>query len=198
MSAIGILCEGGLQSEDQQVLQALAARIVPGAQVRISPMGNKPDLIASCGPATQALLAEGCCRVVIVWDVMPRWGRPNGAQQDEQDIQTALAQAGLAGHPCVFLVPIHAELEAWLLADGSALSTLLSRPTHPVKVAGTKKVQSVDNPKKRLMRIFQKHGKTYIPNMHAAQIIQLLPDHFGNLSAVPSFREYGQALTQVC
>lgn len=195
---IGILCEGGLQSEDQQVLRALARRIVPSAQVEIHPQGNKPELIANCGSATQALLDSGCCRVLIVWDVQPRWGRPDGAQQDSQDIRQELDQHGLANHPCVFLVPIKAELEAWLLADGSALSQVLSRPAHPVRISNTAKVESQTNPKKRLESLFQRHGKPYVPTTHASQIVASLRPNFGVLGKVPSFRQFGAALTTPC
>lgn len=195
---IGILCEGGLQSEDQQVLRALARRIVPNAQVEIHPQGNKPELIVNCGSATQALLDSGCCRVLIVWDVQPRWGRPDGAQQDSQDIRQELDQHGLANHPCVFLVPIKAELEAWLLADGSALSQVLSRPAHPANVGDTRNVESQGNPKKRLIKIFEQHGKPYVPTTHASQIVASLPLKFGVLGKVPSFRQFGAALTTPC
>jgi hypothetical protein len=195
---IGILCEGGLQSEDQQVLRALALRIVPEAQIDILPQGNKPALIANCGSVTQALLASGCCRVLIVWDVQPRWGRPDGAPQDRQDIRQELAQHRLEKHPCVFLVPIQAELEAWLLADGPALSEVLSRPTHPARVGSTANVESEANPKKRLERIFQRYGKPYVPTMHASQIVAALKRNFGALGKVPSFKQFGAALTDKC
>jgi hypothetical protein len=195
---IGIICEGGLQSEDQQVLRALAQRIVPGTQLEVHPQGNKPELFANCGSVTEALLASGYCRVLIVWDVQPRWGRPDGAQQDNQDIQRELAQHGLANHPCVFLVPIKAELEAWLLADGSALSQVLSRPAHPVRVSNTSNVESQANPKKRLGSIFQRNGKPYVPTTHAAQIVASLKTNFGVLGKVPSFRQFGAALTDAC
>jgi hypothetical protein len=197
---IGILCEGGLQSEDQQVLRALAQRIVPSAQIEIHPQGSKPELIVNCGSATQALLASGCCRALIVWDVQPRWGRPDGAQQDEQDIRQELARHGLANHPCVFLVPIKAELEAWLLADGSALSQVLSRSAHPVQVGNTRNVESQGNPKKQLVKIFQQRGKLYVPAIHASQIVASLGSgsNFGALSKVPSFRRFETALTVAC
>jgi len=195
---IGILCEGGLQSEDQQVLKALAQRIVPGAQVEIHPQGNKPELIANCASTTQALLDSGCCRVLIVWDVQPRWGRPDGAIQDSKDIRQKLGPHGLANHPCVFLVPIKAELEAWLLADGRALSQVLSRPEHRVRIHNTSNVESQANPKKRLENIFQRYGKPYVPTTHASQIVASLRPNFGVLGKVPSFGQFGAALTANC
>ena len=195
---IGIICEGGLKGEDQQVLGALAARIVPHAVFDILPQGNKPDLIANCAAVTRSLLDSGCCRVLIVWDVLPRWGKPDGAAIDAQEIRAQLATAGLDTHPCVFLVSIHAELEAWLLADGAALSTVLSQPTHKAKVSDMSKAHSVGDPKKLLQRVFSKHHTEYLPALHAGQIVRALAPNFGVLGKIPSFRKYGAALTQAC
>ncbi len=46
---IGIICEAGLGSEDEQVLRYLAGRIRPDATAMIRPLGRKPDLIVQCG-----------------------------------------------------------------------------------------------------------------------------------------------------
>src|SRR6218665_2442646 len=133
---------GGTPNEDRHSLRGWPAKRRPaGAEgagaahrsrraSRNPPEGKKPELIANRASTTQALLDSGCCRVLIVWDVQPRWGRPDGAIQDSKDIRQKLGPHGLANHPCVFLVPIKAELEAWLLADGRALSQVLSRPEH--------------------------------------------------------------------
>lgn len=195
---IGIVCEGGLQGEDQQVLAELASRIVPAAQFDIRPQGNKPALIANCGVVTRTLLESGCCRVLVVWDVHPRWGKPDGAQLDSQEIDNELVQQGVNNNPCVFLVPIQAELEAWLLADGAALSAVLSRPTHPVKIASASHAHSIGDPKKRLQRVFTQYGKTYLPTTHAMQIVQSLARNFGVLGKIQSFKDYGRSLTQPC
>ena len=75
------------------------------------------------------------------------------------------------------LVCIEEELEAWLLADGRALSTVLSRPAHPVKVPDVKKPDQIQKPKTRLNRIFQQRsGRPYVDRMHARKIVEALPD----------------------
>lgn len=52
------------------------------------------------------------------------------------------------------------ELEAWLLVDGAALQTALSRPTHPAaRIADDKEPERHTNPKKVLSKIFQNNGK---------------------------------------
>ncbi len=96
---IGIICEAGLGSEDEQVLRHLAGRIRPDATAMIRPLGRKPDLIVQCGQVAQALFDSVCERVLVIWDVFPRWGRPDGEAQDIADIQAILTQAGLANHP---------------------------------------------------------------------------------------------------
>ena len=198
MSTIGIICEAGLGSEDEQVLRHLAGRIRPDATPMIRPLGRKPDLIVQCGQVAQALFDSGCERVLVVWDVFPRWSRPDGEEQDIADIRAILAQAGLADHPCLFLVAIQAELEAWLLADGSALSATLSRPTHPVNIGHTRNVEHNTNPKKRLESIFGQHGRTYTPKTDALAIIRHVPANFGMLGKLRAFKKLGRSLTQVC
>jgi hypothetical protein len=69
------------------------------------------------------------------------------------------------------LLCIEEELEAWLLTDGSAISKVLSRRTHQVKISDQKKVERLQNPKKRLNKLFKEHtGRAYIDRQHAIQI----------------------------
>lgn len=199
MTTIGIICEGGPGGEDEQVLRHLVGRICPaGTTVMIRPQAAKPNLIAQCGQVAQALFDSGCDRVLIVWDVFPRWGRPDGAQQDIEDIQIELTQSGLNAHPCLYLVPIKAELEAWLLADGSALSAALSRPAHKAKIGDTKNVEDNTDPKNRLEAVFKRHGRTYTPKSDAIRIVKSIPANFGMLCKLSTFKNLGRSLTQPC
>jgi hypothetical protein len=197
MTTIGIICEGVTGGEDEQVLRHLASRICPGARVMVRPLGKKPDLIAQCGQVAEALFYSGCDRVLIVWDIQPRWGRPDGVERDIADIQAVLTQSEFR-RPCLYLVPIKAELEAWLLADGSALSSVLSRPAHKVRINDTKSVEDDLNPKKRLERIFKQHGHTYAPKYDAIKIVKNIPEKFGTLNKLNSFKKFGLSLTQPC
>lgn len=199
MTTIGIICEGTPGGEDEQVVRYLASRICPtGTTLMIRPQSAKPNLIAQCGLVAQALFDSGCDRVLIVWDVFPRWGRPDGAQQDIADIQLVLTQAGLNANPCLYLVPIKAELEAWLLADGSALSAVLSRPARKAKISDTKNVEDNTNPKKRLEAVFQQHGREYTAKSDAIKIVQNIPENFGMLGKLKTFKKFGWSLTQPC
>ena len=204
---VGIICEGRLGGEDAQVFEHFAKRIAPQDAVRAFPQGNKPELIANAGDVAANLFATGYDKVLIMWDIEPRWGKPDGEQQDTQDIQVSLTRANVAGHPCLFLIAIHKELEAWLLADGTALSAVLSRPAHPVAIAHTKNADTVTNPKKRLEQLFERHKVpfgpqsmqgAYQPKLTAIRIAERVPAHFGQLGKLGSFKKFGQSLTKVC
>lgn len=204
---IGIICEGRLGGEDAQLFEYFAKRIAPRAAVKAFPQGTKPELIDKAGDVAATLFATGYTRVLILWDIMPRWGRPDGEEQDTQDIQASLASAGVDVHPCLFLIAIHKELEAWLLADGSALSAVLSRPAHPVVIAHTKNADTETNPKKRLERLFEQHNVpfgpqptqgAYQPKLAAIRIAEKIPANFGQLGKLESFKKFGRSLPKAC
>ena len=204
---VGIICEGRLGGEDAQVFEHFAKRIAPQDAVRAFPQGNKPELIANAGNVAANLFATGYDKVLIMWDIEPRWGRPDGEHQDTQDIHVSLTSAGMEAHPCLFLIGIHKELEAWLLADGSALSKLLSTTAHPVKIKDTKNADQVANPKKHLEKLFAKHNVpfgpqpmqgAYQPKLAAIRIAEQIPANFGQLGKLGSFKKFGQSLTRVC
>ena len=204
---IGILCEGRLGGEDAQVLEHLAQRIAPQVEVKVFPQGNKRNLFANAGKETSILFCSGYHKVLVVWDVFPRWNRPDGEAQDRQDLQPYLDAAGVGANPCLQLVAIHKELEAWLLADGTALSAVLSRPAHPVSIKDTKNAETIGNPKKALEKLFETHHGlfqpipqqgSYQPKLMALRIAENLPKNFGALGKLKSFRQFGRALTVPC
>ncbi len=204
---VAIVCEGRLQGEDAQVFEHFAKRIAPQAAVKTFPQGTKPELFSKAGDVVAALFAEGYDRVLIMWDILPRWGRPDGEQQDAADLQISLAVAGVGNHPCLFRIAIHKELEAWLLADGAALSAVMSRPAHPVAITNTKNAETVANPKKRLEKLFEQHNVpfgqqplqgSYQPKLAAIRIAENIPARFGQLGKLASFKKFGRALTVAC
>ncbi|MDO9202114.1 MAG: hypothetical protein Q7U58_12415, partial [Hydrogenophaga sp.] len=204
---VGIVCEGRLAGEDAQVLEHFARRIVPQAEVTVFPQGTKPQLFTNAGGVAQSLFATGYDRVVIVWDILPRWDKPDGEAQDLLDLQPSLVNAGVDTHPCLYKVAIHKELEAWLLADGSALSAALSRPAHPVTIKDNKNAETEGNAKKKLERLFERHNVpfgpqpsqgSYQPKLAALRIAEKVPANFGQLGKLKSFRHFGRALTAPC
>ena len=86
---IGIVCEGRLAGEDAQVLEHFARRIASQATVKAFPQGTKPELFAKAGDVAKSLFDTGHDRVVIVWDILPRWEKPDGEAQDLLDVGRA-------------------------------------------------------------------------------------------------------------
>ncbi|OGG56219.1 MAG: hypothetical protein A3F84_10135 [Candidatus Handelsmanbacteria bacterium RIFCSPLOWO2_12_FULL_64_10] len=176
---VGMIFECGPDGADKKVCEHLARMLLPEIEISSVTLGNKPKLISECGLAAAQLLGEGCERVVIVWDLYPPWrksGQRPCRRADREAIAQSLSRAGVRSRR-VYLVCIAEELEAWLLADGRAISAVLSKSTHPVDVGDTKKPEQVSNPKKRLTRIFrEKTGRLYVDRVHAEKIIQALSD----------------------
>lgn len=195
---IGILCEGKPNGEDQRVLSLLASRIRPDAAIQCVPLGSKPDLLRDCGAAAKAFIESGVHRVLIVFDLVPNFGRGPCMKRDRDEAFASLATEDLGNHPCIFVVTVHKELEAWLLADGSALSNVLSRPAHVVRINDRKKAEQDANPKGRLRRLFQQHGRLYTAPDEAIKIAKAIPHKFGALNHCPSFKRFGLKLTQAC
>lgn len=204
---IGIVCEGRLAGEDAQVFEHFARRIAPGASVQAFPQGRKPELFSQAGEVAKTLFATGYDKVLILWDILPRWDKPDGEAQDRQDLEPSLVRAGVEAHPCLYLIAIHKELEAWLLADGSALSAVLSRPAHPVVIKNNKNAETEANPKKKLQKLFDTHNIPFGPQpvqgsyqakLAAVRIAEQVPAHFGQLGKLKSFCAFGRALTATC
>jgi len=199
---IGIICEGHIGFEDQQVLTHLATKIVGHHGIVCLPQGSKPQLFAECGKvAWQLINTDGCCRVLIVWDLEPTHNEDGACRHnDRQQVFANLAAAGLQNHPCVFLVCIEKELETWLLADGGAIATVLHHPPYPRPHVLDTKSLGAGNPKGRLKMIFkdQGRGREFDPKTDGPAIAMALPANFGALGKFRTFKRFGLKLRQTC
>lgn len=159
-------------------------------------LDTKMNLIAECGEHAAILLSEGCERVLIIWDLYPAWHEEKPCRkEDREQIFTSLKEARVSS-PNVYLICIREELEAWLIANGRALSRLLSTPTHPVKIKDAKKPDLVKNPKGKLRNIFNENtGKDYHDMVHAEKIVRKLPD-FNKIKHSLSFERFVAKLTE--
>jgi hypothetical protein len=175
----GMIFECGPDGADRKVCEHLARLLQPEMEIISVTLDNNPKLLMECGSATEKLLREGCKRIVIVWDLYPPWhqkGQRPCRKEDREAISRALTEAKVF-LPLTSLVCIEEKLEAWLLADGRALATVLSRSAHQVKVRDIKRPELTQNPKTRLNRIFQQHsGRPYVDRIHAKKIVEALPD----------------------
>jgi hypothetical protein len=193
---IGLIVESGPQGAESQVLPKLIEMLGHKHTPPIVTFENKPKMVDGCGKAAARLIADGCRKVLIVWDLYPAW-RQKGEKpcrwEDRQSIFASLQAAEVAERQ-VSLICIEAELEAWLIADGRALSAVLSTPTHPVRARDSKSPDDVRNPKARLRKLFQKSGRDdYSDRVHARKIVDALPD-LKRLRRCASFRRFEVAL----
>lgn len=191
---VGMIFECGPQGADLKVCEYLAKQIKPDIQIKSITLDNKKKLVAECGKAAQLLLAGGCDRVVIIWDLQPSWRKEDPCRkQDRENITRSLksADANIAN---IFLVCIEAELETWLLADNRAISTVLSKPHRLVRINRIRRTEQIENPKERMTQIFrQEGGKPYNDLLHAVQIVKAMPD-LKRLRKVDTFLRFERLL----
>ena len=189
---VGIICECGPEGAEVQVFPELAGRIDASLKIECVPLDQKPKLIRECGKTAATLFTQGCQRVVIVWDLYPAWRERENRpcrREDRLAIHESLTAAGVAPDR-VGLVCLREELEAWLIADGRAVSAVLSTPAHPVRIRHGRNPESIRNPKKRLGQIFKQNtGRQYSDRQHAIQIVRELPD-LSQLEAIPAFGRF--------
>jgi hypothetical protein len=187
---VGLIFECGPQGADKKVCEILLKKLDPTIETKSVTLDSKPNLVQKCGAAAKQLLeTEQCDRVIILWDLYPAWrtdGEKPCRKEDRESIFESLDGAGI-DRDKVHLVCITEELEAWLIADGGAISTTLSKPTHKVTVADTKKPEQVKNPKKRLSQIYQQNiGRKYSDLTDAEKITKNITD-FAKIRRSPSF-----------
>ena len=195
---VGMIFECGPEGADRKVCEHLAKRIRPDLEIKSETLDNKPNLITECGLVAAQLLEDGCKRVVIVWDLYPAW-REKGAKpcrkEDRECITASLDSAGVEPER-VALVCIEEELEAWLLADNRAISTVLSRPTHQVNIRRQRNPERGD-PKKRMTKLFYENtGRPYRDLNHAEMIVQAIPD-LQRIRKIDTFRRFALKVTDV-
>lgn len=179
---IGLILECCDSGPDQHVCERLVNLILPEAELAFTTMSGKRKLLLGCGEAAAIHLEEGCDRVLIVWDLYPAWeeyGKPPCLHQDRAQIFQSLAAARInKDTDPVSLVCIKAELEAWLLADGRALSACFSTKTHPVTINDVRNPERIKKPKNKLSQIIYENrcGTKYQDHIHAKKIAAQIPD----------------------
>jgi len=185
---IGLILECTLDGPDKAVCEHLLKSLQPNVEIVSVTLVNKPNLITKCGEAVVQLFAENCERVIIVWDLFPPWGGEPCRHEDREAILGSLEQAG-ADIQNVYLVCIHEELEAWLLADHRAVEIAISQLTgRKTKLQKVKEFEK--KPKTKLMNIFWQHThRPYQAHKHALQIVRELPD-FNRIGRCESFARF--------
>ena len=194
---VGMIFECGPEGADKTVCMQLAKRIKPDLRIAARTLDDKPNLIADCGSAAAELLEDECDRVVVVWDLRPAWPDKKLKPCLVDERQAILDSIREAKVPCeaTSLVCIKQELEAWLLADERAITSVLSSETHPISIRRRRKVHQITNPKSVLNNLFKEHrGRRYVDLYHAKQIVIAIPD-LSRLRKLDSFRRFERAIT---
>lgn len=193
MTRVGVIVECGRDGADHKVLANVIPRLRPDVVPVFAFLDSKRNLL-SLGPTLAAgLLKEGrCARVLLVWDLVPcdlpdAKGKPC-RRNEREAVREALEKEGVDLGRVTLLCITH-ELEAWLLADGAALTQVLQRPTHPIKpVQDDRRPEAHPNPKKQVGQLFKKNrGIDYLDARHAAQVVAAVVN-LHKLDAAPSFR----------
>ena len=195
---IGFIFECPRNGPDHQVIEFLASKIAPDVEIinRATNI-NKPALLRDCGTQAAILLKEGCERVIIVWDLLPRWGDNSIKPLCKRDVAQVCAalQKAKIDDERVRLLCIAAELEAFLIADERALNKRLSSTTRPVSCPRKQNPHRLADPKNDLDSIFREHGRVYSAPTDALKIAQLLED-FNRLNKIPSFKRLTRLVSE--
>ena len=193
---VGMIFECADEGPDLKVCAHLAKRISPDIVVVPDALGNKRNLLDMCGESAAALLADGCEKVLIIWDLYPSFKRKQDPcrHNDKQLISESLNAANV-DLDRIELICIEAELETWLVADYRAVRDVIRQRSPNARIGRLKQSLKSNDPKEILDRLFRQHTKRpYQPHRHAAQIVNALPD-LRRLQQLESFRRFESKLT---
>ncbi|WP_295428575.1 DUF4276 family protein [uncultured Thiodictyon sp.] len=196
---VGFVFECGPQGADLQVCEYLARKIRPEITPVSRTLSNKDDLLKEAGRVAALLLAEGCERVLVVWDLRPAWpdmDKKPCRREERAALLEAIASAQVASHR-VFLVCVEQELESWLLADETKMSAYLSTATRPYKAKKVKKPDEVKNPKSVMIECFKEaRGRRYEDRTDAIKLLRVGETNLQKLRRSPSFERFESKLKQ--
>jgi Domain of unknown function (DUF4276) len=197
--SIGFVFECGPQGADKQVCEYLAGQLLPGTQFISRTMDNKLKLLDGAAEIAKDLLADGCERVLIVWDLRPAWpdkkDKPCRAAE-RQTLLDALVKQDLQDKP-VYLVCVEQELESWLLASEHAISAYLSTSAHAYEAKRVKKPDRERQPKALMNNYFKEaRGQPYEDRVHALKVLKAAPINLGKLRRSVSFARFEAKLLE--
>lgn len=191
---IGMIFECGPQGADKLVCEYLAGELLPGIPLKLVTLDNKPNLLAKAAATAHALLADGCARVLVIWDLRPAWPSTKNKPcrfNERTHLLAALTNEGLQNAP-VYLVCVEQEFESWLVADETKLSAFLSTPTRPYTVRKLRHPDREKNPKSLVMNHFKDaRGLRYEDRVHAIKVMRTdPPPNWSKLRRSDSFARF--------
>ena len=156
------------KNADELVCCHIIEQLEPGTEIEPIFLNNKPNLLAKCGKNAAQLLENGCCCVIIVWDLYPPWEGEANAENDYAAVKKSLKEAGVDKDAPVYCVCISYELETWFIVDRQVMVDAFPK----VKSAKFKKVKDFErtDPKTILSDYFP--GRYTGRTSHVVQLIK--------------------------
>ena len=196
---VGMIFECGPAGADKQVCEYLASRIRLDIEISSRTLDNKRNLLSDAGKVALELLKDGCCCVLILWDLRPAWpgasGKPCRAEE-RLAMLAKLKEAGIAETAPVYLVCVEQELESWLIANERALESLLSTEAHKYSVPRVRRPDEVPQPKAAINNHFKSsRGWRYDDKVDAIRILNAAEVDLGRLRRSTSFERFESKLT---
>lgn len=191
---VGFVVECHRDGADHKVISHVVEQTRSELRAHFVYTGSKKALFEDCPKIVETLFdVERCDRVFVVWDLMPcdedfREADKPSCEKERGHLWARLRPQDRDNKKTVMLCITH-ELDNWLLADGAALTAVLSRPTHPIKpISDEKRPEDIPNPKALLKKHFKQHGRgEYEDVLHAAKIIAQVKN-LTKLERAPSFK----------
>ena len=197
MTTIGMVFECGPQGADKLVCDFLARHIRNDVDFAFVTLDNKGNLLREAGAAVKHLLEDGCCCVLVIWDLRPAWPtlkRPCRANEVAA-VKKSLDEAGISAQDPVHLICIEQELESWLLANEQAVSALLSTDAHKYRVNRVKRPDNVTQPKSAMIEHFRNaRSWRYNDTVDAMRVLRAAPVDLARLRRSVSFARFEKKL----
>lgn len=128
---VGVIVECPLKGVDHLVYEFVIPKLHSEIKFEIVSAGkHKTEMVNGCGKVASSLLESGCHHVLIIWDLMPRFGGEACRKEDVDAILQNLEENDV-DRTKVKLVCIEPELEGWLLVDGRVLTSYKEQLHHP-------------------------------------------------------------------
>jgi hypothetical protein len=196
---VGIILECGKDGPEHKVLQPLVPKLLPpSSAVVFNTLGNKPNVLRTCGPVAAQLFKENCDRVLVLWDLWPAWNTASACRFEDRQAALKSLNGAKVNPNRVHLICIEQMLESWLLSDERALIQLISKWKHPRPLRKFRVPAGAEfdtKPKSLLTKLFKEQGcREYNDLVHAHQISSRWPN-LERVARVPSFRRFANRLT---
>ncbi len=194
---LGLIVECTIQGLEERICPRVLELVADetGIQIEclIETMVNKKFLLRDAATVAAKLLAEGCDRVIVLWDENPPWTPEEDFARErcwhiEREHVLDQLRSENVDITKVELVCIEREIETWVLHDHRLLSATMST-AHAAKIKKIPRPLTIDSPKRYLIRLYEKHGFRFNAAAAAAGFAKNLQD-LSHLKKCDTFRYF--------